>query len=120
MSEPGSSARRCPHSDTLTGELKALAVAALDRLGPLLEAARSGEPAPSSCVSCPVCALLAVLRGERPELAVTLADHAAGVVAALRTLMEEVPERPAEGGSDVGTHAPPAGRRVQRIPVHRV
>jgi len=109
----------CAHSETLTGELKALAVTVLDRLTPLLEAARTGEAAPSSCASCPICALLAVLRGERPELAVTLADHASGVVAALRTVMEESADGPAQRDEQTDTHGSPGGRRVQHIPVSR-
>jgi hypothetical protein len=87
----------CAHSDTLTRELRALAVAALDRLGPLVEAARAGGTTPSSCASCPVCALLALLRGERPELAARLAEHAAGLMTVLRTLVEELPDPAAEG-----------------------
>ncbi|WP_433507393.1 hypothetical protein ACQP04_13540 [Pseudonocardia halophobica] len=95
----------CAHSEALTRELRALAVAALDRVGPLVDAARSGEDGtPSSCASCPVCALLALLRGERPELAVRLAEHAAGLLTVLRALVEELPDPAAEGtaGSAAG------------------
>lgn len=95
----------CAHSEALTRELRALAVAALDRIGPLVDAARTGEDGtPSNCASCPVCALLALLRGERPELAVRLAEHAAGLLTVLRTLVEELPDPAAEGtaGSAAG------------------
>ncbi|GAA2895640.1 hypothetical protein GCM10010472_62790 [Pseudonocardia halophobica] len=95
----------CAHSEALTRELRALAVAALDRVGPLVDAARTGEGGtPSSCASCPVCALLAVLRGERPELAARLAEHAAGLLTVLRALVEELPDPAAEGtaGSAAG------------------
>ncbi|MFR9802930.1 hypothetical protein ACL02T_11575 [Pseudonocardia sp. RS010] len=91
----------CTHSDTLTRELRALALAVLDRVGPLVDAARTGErgvrPTASSCASCPVCALLALLRGERPELAARLAEHASGLLTVLRALTEELPDPPAEG-----------------------
>ena len=72
--------RRVPSDDGGRGaqprgtELRALALVALDRLDPLLARVRDGavdgrgttRPAPS----CPICAVLALLRGERPELAV--------------------------------------------------
>ncbi|MCE0764496.1 hypothetical protein LWC35_16495 [Pseudonocardia kujensis] len=102
----------CTHSEGLTRELRALAVAALDRLGPLVDAARTGEGAtPSSCASCPVCALLAVLRGERPELAVRLSEHAAGLLTMLRALVEELPDPAAQGtaGSAAGRGSEEAG-----------
>jgi hypothetical protein len=110
MSTPG-----CGTHATLGAELRAVAVLALDRLGPVLDRAREGGPGtPSSCATCPVCALAALLRGERPELAVRLAEHAAGLLAVLQAALHEEgepPPRPAE---------PPApARRVQHIPVER-
>jgi glucokinase len=91
----------CTHSDTLAGEVRALADTLLERLTPLLDA----DGTPASCANCPVCAVLALLRGERPELAVTLAKHAAGVLTALRSLVEEWPESNASPspGTDVLT-----------------
>ena len=52
-----------------TGSSPLLRPAAQSTAGPL---------APETCAVCPVCAVIAVLRGERPELAVRLADQAAG------------------------------------------
>jgi hypothetical protein len=95
-------------SDHLLRELAGL----VEKIVTVLE---SGEPAPSSCTNCPVCALLALLRGERPELAVTFADRAAGVLAALRALVEELPDPPAQEGEHDRAGRP----RVQRIPVAR-
>jgi hypothetical protein len=112
---------RCPHSDTLAGEFRALADTLLERITPLLDPLLDADATPASCANCPVCAVLALLRGERPELAVTLAHHAAGVLGALRTVLDGYPEGPAREGTngDGGTHG--AGRRrVQRIPVTRV
>ena len=77
--------------------------------------AEPASEAPETCASCPVCAVIAALRGERPELAVRLAEHAAGLVAVLRTALEE--GAPASPAADV-TERPPA-RRVQRIRVDR-
>ena len=95
----------------LPGELRAVVLLALERVTPLLESLVS-EPAtgPSSCANCPVCAVLAALRGERPELAVRLAEQASGLVTALRAACEEG-ERPPEP-------ARPA-RVVQHIRVER-
>ena len=99
-------------------ELRVLALTALDRIDPVLDRLRSDPPddAPETCASCPVCAVIAALRGERPELAVRLAEHASGLVAVLRAALEEgAPPAPSAAGA---TERPPA-RRVQRIRVER-
>jgi hypothetical protein len=96
----------------LPGELRAVVLLALERITPLLERVTT-EPAtgPSSCANCPVCALLAALRGERPELAVRLADHASGLVTALRSALEDTEPSP---------RPEPPTRTVQHIRVERV
>lgn len=107
-----------PGHSGLAGELRALAVAALDRLQPALDRLRT-EPldgtrgAPASCAICPVCALIAALRGERPELAVRLAEHAAGLVTVVRAALEE------HADATATPQQPAPRRRVQHIPVHR-
>jgi hypothetical protein len=101
----------CGGHSRLSGELRAVVLLALERFAPVLERV-GAEPAtgPSSCASCPVCALLAALRGERPELAVRFAEHATGLVTALRAVLEE----------DVAPAPSPAPERpVQRIHVER-
>lgn len=142
-----------PHAG-LGAELRAVAVLVLDRLGPALDglgregtgrdgsdrdgsgregsgrdAGASGEAPPegsSPCSVCPVCAVVALLRGERPELAVRLADHAAGLLDVLRTALNEGAGAPAPAGRPTGppTASPSSApespaRRVQRIPVVR-
>ena len=104
----------CAHGrDGLAVELRALALLALDRLEPLLAGARAWGQGPEvASAPCPVCAGLAVLRGEYPELTERLADRAAGLVAVLR---EALDERPDVAPSTPASHAP----RVQRIPVER-
>ncbi len=106
----------CEGHAGVSTELRALALAALDRIEPALDRLRLEPPTPPSatCAVCPVCALLAALRGERPELVQRLAEQAGGLVVALRQAMAE-PEQ-----------APPAERTasgspklVQRIPVVR-
>jgi hypothetical protein len=118
------SAGDCSGHPGLAAELRALALAALDRLDPALERIRAeptGEPAGTdgTCAVCPVCALIAAVRGERPELAVRLAEHAAGLLAVLRTALEEGAGHPGPGGTAGSEPAPAAGRPVQRIPVAR-
>lgn len=80
---------------SLAEELREYAGGALDLLEPLVDRIReqpvdeSAGPEPVSCASCPVCALITVLRGERSELAVRLADQVAGLLAVLRTALDE-------------------------------
>jgi hypothetical protein len=100
----------------LPGELRAVLLLALERITPVLDRVAT-EPATgaASCANCPVCAVLAALRGERPELAVRLAEHATGLVAVLRTALEE---------GDPAPRAEPArpthpARTVQHIRVER-
>jgi hypothetical protein len=100
-------------------ELRVLVLTALERIDPLLDRMRS-EPAgdaPEGCASCPVCAVLAALRGERPELAVRLAEHAAGLVAVLRAALEDGTAAPAAAATAATTGRP--ARHVQRIRVER-
>lgn len=98
----------------LGAELRAVAVLLLDRLGPVLEGAQQS----STCSVCPVCAAVALFRGERPELAVRLAEHASGFLDALQTALREGNGMPAPGG-DAPQPPPAPTRRVQHIPVVR-
>jgi hypothetical protein len=98
-------------------DLRLLALTALDRIDPVLDRMQS-EPvgdAPEVCAACPVCAVIAALRGERPELAARLAEHAAALVAVLRAALQDGAQAPAAAAD---TTERPA-RRVQRIPVDR-
>jgi hypothetical protein len=109
------SERGCPGHANLADDLRDYAGGALDLLEPLVERIREqvpdgAEPEPASCAVCPVCALITVLRGGRSELAVRLAEHAAGLLAVLRAALEE-------GGGSLG--APPhrsAGARGEDRP----
>ncbi|HEY3630009.1 MAG TPA: hypothetical protein VGL21_03880 [Jatrophihabitantaceae bacterium] len=57
------------------------------------------------CQWCPLCQLIMVLRGDRPELTEKITDATASMVAALRTLLDAAT-----------SHAQPAQQpRVQRI-----
>ncbi|MCO1581704.1 hypothetical protein M8C13_38740 [Crossiella sp. SN42] len=106
--------------------LDALAERAVPWLRKLAAEQPGDEHSPASCGWCPLCAAIAVARGERPELAVRAAEHLAGLLGTLRAAMEE--RVPAAPGQDVGATPPPAGSpgteapsapRVQRITVER-
>jgi hypothetical protein len=75
---------------------------------------------PATCGWCPLCAGIAVLRGERPELAIRAAEHAAGLLSVLRSALAE-PTRPAPGNEPEAQPPPPepARERVQHITVRR-
>jgi hypothetical protein len=108
----GTGDRTCTHGrDGLAAELRALALLALDRLEPLLVGAPAGSDRPDAgSTPCPVCAALAVLRGEHPDLAERVADRVAGLVAVLREALDDPVDPPPR----------PQAPRVQRIPVERV
>lgn len=136
---------RCHGHGSLADELREYADGALDALEPLVERIRElparPDPEPESCASCPVCALITVLRGGRSELAVRLADQFAELLDALRTALEEGvgPARGAasgfggrsarrgggaddtrrRGSAEDGSEPPVRRARVQRIPVRR-
>lgn len=79
-----------------------------------------GQSEPSTCTWCPVCAVVGLLRGERPELASRLAEHGVGLLTALRELLAAHAAR--EGGAEP-TDSPGGsgggGRRAQHVPVRR-
>jgi hypothetical protein len=105
-----------PSREALVEELRAVGLLVLDRLDPLvgrLTDVAAAAPAADTgrCTACPVCAALADLGGDREEALAHAAQHAAGLLAALRAVLDPgspAPERPAE-----------PGRVVQRIPVER-
>ncbi|HET6706487.1 hypothetical protein [Amycolatopsis sp.] len=82
------------------------------------------KPDGSACGWCPLCAIVAVVRGERPELVARLVEQLAQLVALLRAVLADRWE------PDEGVHMPgfrPAPRpadprtspRVQHIAVRR-
>lgn len=94
----------------------------------------SGEPRAAACEWCPLCAVIAVARGQRPDFAVRLFEQAAQVVALLRAVLADRWEpgeglhmpgfRPSEADAEHAQtrHSPtrPASSpRVQHITVRR-
>lgn len=112
-------------------ELRLLGLALLDRFEPgvqsvlmglRVEAAEAAEAAGAEpdrdaaapaaeepCRWCPVCATIAVVRGDRPELAGKVAEHTSGLLSALRAVLEQ----PTEPGDTAPAGPPP----VQKIRV---
>jgi hypothetical protein len=104
----------------LAEELRLLLDALAERAEPWLHRlaqAPDGEQAghtPATCGWCPLCAGLAVLRGERPELAQKAAEHTAGLLTVLRSALADHESAPP-------AEQPPAEstQRVQHIAVRR-
>ena len=102
----------------LAEELRLLVDALAERAQPMLNrlaapTGETGEHTPATCGWCPLCAGIAVARGERPELAVKAAEHAAGLLAVLRMALQQQRTEPAPADEP---QAPP---RVQKITVRR-
>jgi hypothetical protein len=105
----------------LAEEMRLLLDALAERAEPLLNrlaTAPAGEDGaehlPATCGWCPLCAGLAVLRGERPELAVKAAEHATGLLSVLRSALAEPSSAPTAQPA-----GEPARERVQHITVRR-
>jgi hypothetical protein len=112
MTTPG-----CDAHAGASAELRDLARTALDRVEPVLDRLRIEPPTPMSsetCAACPLCALMAALRGERPELVQRLAKHLGGLVTLLRSALDEPAEPPPAERTASGSP-----KVVQRIPVER-
>ncbi|MEV6875084.1 hypothetical protein [Amycolatopsis sp. NPDC051128] len=128
------------HGPRLAEEIRLLAEMVVEKAAPWLDglvAAGHGTATPaegradgSVCGWCPLCAIVAVVRGERPELAARLVEQLAQLVALLRAVLADRWE------PDEGVHMPgfrPAPRptadpmadpmaatpRVQHITVRR-
>jgi hypothetical protein len=101
--------------DRIAEELRLLIDALAEKAEPWLQrfAADGTDHEPMTCDWCPVCAVAAVLRGERSELAARAAEHAAGLLTVLRMAVQQ--ERSAPAHAD----EPPTAPRVQKITVRR-
>ncbi len=81
---------------------------------PHVTAARLATGAPE-CRYCPLCAAIAVLRGDRPEVTEKLVEAGSALLTALRAVFEPVPAWPGAGPADHGADDP-AGHRAGRRP----
>lgn len=106
----------------LAEELRLLIDAAAERMQPWLQRvaeAGDGSHTPETCGWCPLCNAVALLRGDRSELAAKAAEHAAGLVAVLRAALREPSAPPPPPSSDGAEEPAEAGQRVQHIKVVR-
>ncbi|GAA4830501.1 hypothetical protein GCM10023201_17800 [Actinomycetospora corticicola] len=98
--------------ERLAREARETATTLLDWVGTRVEGPRGPRPdggerprqSPGPCSWCPVCALVAALRGEQPELTATLAEQASGLLVLLRLLVQSH----ATGAHDHHAHPAPA------------
>ncbi|HEY5856885.1 MAG TPA: hypothetical protein VIW24_23265 [Aldersonia sp.] len=83
------------HGD-LVEELRLLMETVLERAEPALRRAASGQDQPefASCTWCPVCAVVALVRGEHHEVAAKIAEHGTAIVTVLREALAGVPVEP--------------------------
>lgn len=96
------------------GYLNGLGAAAGD------DAAGTGRRSTSaSCGWCPVCAVVSIVQGERPELTARLTEQLTGLVTLLRQTLTEEQRRPGTADAGVEPEAEQSAK-VQRIGVHRV
>lgn len=117
----------------LAEELRLLVEMVVEKAAPWLEdvvAAGHGDPDQakpdgSACGWCPLCAIVAVVRGERPEFVARLLEQLAQLVALLRAVLADRWE-PDEGVHMPGFRPAPrppadatASARVQHITVRR-
>lgn len=112
---PGDGSRGRGHGP-LSDELRQLFDLLAERSEPVLRRlAGDGLPdpehPPTTCDWCPLCATLALLRGERSELAVNSAELTARLVAALRVLLGGVDDAP-DGRADRAERADRADRKA--------
>ncbi len=103
--------------ERLSREARATATALLGWVGTRVEGAATARADPTSsarprqsagpCTWCPVCALVAALRGEQPELTAHLAEQASALLVVLRLLLQShVHEHPAPGRAAPGDPPP--------------
>ncbi|WP_434448379.1 hypothetical protein [Lentzea sp. E54] len=113
------------NTGNLAEELRLLIDTAAERMQPWLqrvaEASDDGAHTPETCGWCPLCNGVALLRGDRSELAAKAAEHAAGLVAVLRAALREPGAPPtAPAGEEPAPESDSgAGQRVQHIKVVR-
>jgi hypothetical protein len=102
----------------LAEELRLLIDAAAERAQPWLQklaaAGEGGEHNPQTCGWCPVCNGVALLRGDRSELAAKAAEHVSGLLTVLRAALADPVARATEE-SPTRSDEP----RVQHIQVVR-
>ncbi|BDX31677.1 hypothetical protein TUM20985_22240 [Mycobacterium antarcticum] len=108
------------HSD-IPPELRQLAQSLLDRLDPAvrLAAARATSGSDGKCqqVWCPVCALAALVTGERHPLLTVIAEHSVSLLAVVRAMTDALDQEGTDAPEPPPTDPPQAPGRYEHIPV---
>lgn len=104
---------------SLAEEIRLLVDLVVERAAPWLDgvvAAGHGSvrEEPGGCGWCPLCAIVAVVRGERPEFVARLVEHAARLVALLRAVLADRWE-PEQGVHMPGFQPPPREPKSDRV-----
>lgn len=102
----------------LVEELRLLVDAVADHAGPWLDRAAAAAPADGSCSWCPLCAAVALMRGEPNALAGRGMDGLADLVALLRAVLADRWE-PGVVHKPGFTPEEQSSQAVQHIPVRR-
>lgn len=86
----------------LAGEVRLLLETMLERIEPALRktALGLGETEWDSCTWCPVCALAALVRGQRHDVVTAVAEHGTAIVTVLREALAGEPVEPRMPGDD--------------------
>lgn len=112
--------------DALLADLRVLADTVLDRIEALVH--QVGTPddhedeaaaPPAACTRCPLCALLALVRGENHELLTRLAAQISALIAVIRELLARflpAPASPPSGDPD-GPEPPEPAERGGFVPI---
>jgi hypothetical protein len=111
---------------SLAEEIRLLVEMVVERAAPWLDGVIAAEHGPAGestdtadCGWCPLCAIVALVRGQRPEFVAHLLDQAAQLIALLRAVLADRWE-PEQGVHMPGFQPPPREPktdRVQRISV---
>ena len=79
-------------SEQVGEELRLLLSAAISAVEPILGQLTSPDAPASDCTWCPVCALVALKRGEQHPLLTAISDHGVTLLALLRDVLADAAE----------------------------
>ncbi len=98
-------------------ELRSLLSAAIVAVEPMLAQLTAADGAAGSCTWCPVCALVALSRGEQHPLLTAISVHGAALLAILRDVIEGTAE--SHGAKDDSAPHPESAAQGREQPESR-